>query len=56
MKLFLVSRYDELYPDRNDLSVVVAETPESAVEIWGCFAVWTPFLRVSGKISEHFGS
>ena len=33
MKLFLVSRYDELYPDRNDLSVVVAETPESAVEM-----------------------
>ena len=29
MKLFLVSRYDELYPDRNDLSVVVAETPEA---------------------------
>ena len=24
MKLFLVSRYDELYPDRNDLSVVVS--------------------------------
>ena len=33
MKLFLLSRYDELYPDRNDLSVVVAETPESAVEM-----------------------
>ena len=33
MKLFLLSRYDELYPDRNDLSVVVAETPEAAVEM-----------------------
>mgnify|MGYP001331322579 CR=1 FL=1 len=33
MKLFLVSRYDELYPDRNDLSVVVAETPEAVIEM-----------------------
>ena len=33
MKLFLLSRYDELYPDRNDLSIVIAESPEAAVEM-----------------------
>jgi len=33
MRLFLVSRYDELYPDRNDLSVVAARSPDEAVDL-----------------------
>ncbi|MEN6622185.1 MAG: hypothetical protein ABFD50_11615 [Smithella sp.] len=33
MRLFLVNRYDELYQDRRDSSVVVAESPDEAVEL-----------------------
>jgi hypothetical protein len=33
MKLFLVERDDEVWPDQYDSSVVIAETEESAVEM-----------------------
>ena len=33
MKLYLVSRDDEVWPDQCDSSVVIAETEEAAVEM-----------------------
>jgi len=56
MKLFLVERDDEVWPDQYDSSVVIAETPESAVEMikekYDRFPYWSYWGNYEVTVTE----